>query len=268
MNFKPLNSDKYALVAGGSKGIGLGIATALAKRNYNLVIIARNEINLTSAKKLLESKFGIDVIIIVQDLSDTDAAENIIQSISTQNLKICMLCNVAGLGGSHDFLSLSNEELKEMILLNISSPVSLSELFIPMLEKNSPSYILNVASMAGFAPIPKKNLYASTKSALLFFSYSLYFQLKEKKIHVSCLCPGPVYTKPEIKKETVRNLGKLGDAMAMTPEDVGEIAVRQCLKGKMLIIPGKLAKIMSVFVRLLPPMLLTWIYYRIESTTK
>ncbi len=259
------SSQNYALVAGGSKGIGFGIAQALAKRNFNLILIARNQKDLITAKSALELNFKITVLIIEQDLVEFNAAEKILEFVSQHNLTVSILCNVAGLGGSDDFLSLPREELRKMVNLNVSSPVELCEQFIPVLAKNNTSYILNVASMAGFAPIPKKNLYSSTKTALLFFSYSLHFQLKNKNIHVSCLCPGPVYTKPEIKKETVRNLGKFGDAMAMDAQAVGEIAVAETLNGKMLIIPGKLSKIMSVFVRLLPPYFLAWVYFRMSQ---
>jgi short-subunit dehydrogenase len=64
--------------------------------------------------------------------------------------------------------------------------------------------------MAGLSPIPIKNGYSSTKAAVVFFSYSLYYQLRDKDIHVSCLAPGPVYTKPEIVKENKKAIGMAG----------------------------------------------------------
>jgi hypothetical protein len=87
---------------------------------------------------------------------------------------------------------------------------------------------------------------------VLFFSYSLRYQLKEKDITVSVLTPGPVFTKPEIKKDTKKRLGFIGSLMAVPPERVGEIAVRKTLSGKMVIVPGTLAKIFSVFLRIMP----------------
>jgi short-subunit dehydrogenase len=97
----------------------------------------------------------------------------------------------------------------------------------------------------------------------MFFSYSLRYQLKEKKISVSCLAPGPVFTKPHIKKETKRTLGWWGMQMAVPPAKVGEIAVRRTLKKRMLIVPGTLAKISSVMVRILPRRTVTAIYSRV-----
>jgi uncharacterized protein len=130
--------------------------------------------------------------------------------------------------------------------------MALSLSLLPLLEKNAPSYILNVASMAGFAPIPIKNLYAATKSAVIFFSYALRHQLKDKNISVSCLSPGPVFTKPEIVADTKKKLGWIGMRMAVSPERTGEIAVRKTLEKKMMIVPGTLAKIATAFIRVMP----------------
>jgi short-subunit dehydrogenase len=139
-----------------------------------------------------------------------------------------------------------------MIDLNIKSGISLVYNLLPLLEANSPSYILNVSSMAGFAPIPQKNLYASSKAAVTFFSYALRHQLKDKDISVSCLAPGPVFTKPEIVADTRKRLGFIGKMMAVPPKRVGEIAVRKTLNGKMIIVPGTLPKIFSGFLRFMP----------------
>ena len=114
--------------------------------------------------------------------------------------------------------------------------------------------------MAGFAPIPVKNLYSATKSAVLFFSYSLRYQLEEKDIGVSVLCPGPVFTKTEIKEDTKKKLGWLGMQMAVPPEQVGEVAVRETLKGKLVIVPGGLSKLMAFLVRVLPRRMIVAIY--------
>jgi hypothetical protein len=114
--------------------------------------------------------------------------------------------------------------------------------------------------MAGFAPIPVKNMYSATKSAVVFFSYSLSYQLKEKNISVSVLCPGPVFTKPEIKKDTKEKLGWFGMLMAVPPEKVGEVAVRETLNRKMVIVPGTLSKITAFVIRILPRKMIVSIY--------
>src|ERR1700748_1217750 len=94
------NDKPWALISGGSKGIGYAIAAALAKRNYNLVLIARNEEELTNAKNKLESSFPTHVETMTLDMSKDDSA-GIIESWGTErNLPLKMLCNVSGIGGS------------------------------------------------------------------------------------------------------------------------------------------------------------------------
>ena len=250
----------YALVAGGSKGIGYAIAEALARRDFNLILIARHLDTLLAAKSRLESAYPIHVETLVYDLSREESATQIAQWCKDRDIPLKMLCNVAGLGGAEDYLSLSLDSLRYMVRLNVESCMALSLTLLPLLEKNAPAYILNVASMAGFAPIPAKNMYSATKSAVIFFSYSLRYQLKQKNISVSCLNPGPVFTKPGIVKETKEKLGWIGMKMAVAPRKVGEIAVRETLNGKLIIVPGTGAKLMSIVLRALPRRLAVIIY--------
>jgi len=246
------NQQPFAIVAGGSKGIGYAIAEALAKRKYNLVLIARMGQPLRNAKRLLEEKYAVQVEILSADLTDDSVAPRLARWSEQNNLPLKMLCNVAGMGGTNDFLKLPADSVRYMIQLNLESPVIMVQYFLPLLEKNKPSYILNVSSMAGFSPIPVKNIYSASKSALTFFSYSLRYQLKEKGVSVSCLTPGPVYTKPEIVKDTKEKLGWFGDFMEVPPAKVGEFAIKKTLKGKMIIVPGKPAKFTSNIIRALP----------------
>jgi uncharacterized protein len=264
-NTNPADSSKpYALVAGGSKGIGYGIALALAKRGYNLILIARHMDTLQKAKVKLEFSYPVHVEVLAIDLAYENSATEIANWCIERNINLKVLCNVAGLGGANDYLSLSLDSLRYMVRLNIESCMALTLVLLPLLEKNArkdnPSYVLNVASMAGFAPIPVKNMYSSTKSAVVFFSYNLRYQLEEKHISVSCLCPGPVYTKPEIVKDTKAKLGWFGNAMALDPGYVGEYAVKKTFNGRLIIVPGTLAKISSSVIRFLPRRWVTGIY--------
>ena len=262
------NSKPYALIAGGSKGIGYGIAHALAERGYNLILIARHLDTLQKAKKELEAAYPIHVDILAIDLSFDKSADEIAKWCTDRDIHLKVLCNVAGLGGSKDYLSLPLDSLRYMVRLNVESCMALSLTLLPLLEKNAPSYILNVASMAGFAPIPIKNMYSATKSAVVFFSYSLRYQLKNKNISVSCLCPGPVFTKPSIVRDTKAKLGWFGVKMALDPGYVGEVAVKKTFKKKLIIVPGTLAKISAVVIRMLPRRWVVFLYGRAGDKSK
>ncbi|WP_165823943.1 SDR family NAD(P)-dependent oxidoreductase [Pseudochryseolinea flava] len=249
---KTHSTEPYALVAGGSKGIEHAIAEALAKRKFNLILVARHLDALENAAHQLEERYGVDVEILQYDLSEETSAEKISTWCIERKIPLKVLCNVAGYGGVNDYLSLPLDTLRYMVNLNLESCMALTQLLLPLLSQNKPAYVLNVSSMAGFAPIPSKNMYSATKSAVVFFSYSLRNQLRKKDISVSCLAPGPVYTKPSIKKDTESKLGWLGKKMAVRPQRVGEVSVKRMLKGRMLIIPGTLAKTTSVLIRVLP----------------
>lgn len=266
MEKQEIKNDKpWALISGGSKGIGYTIAAALAKRNYNLILIARNEEELINAKNTLESAFSIQVEILVLDMSKEDSAAIVESWCTKKNLPLKMLCNVSGIGGSADYLSSSLADSIYMLRLNTEPAVSLIYCLLPLLKKNQPSFILNVSSMAGFAPISVKNIYSATKSAMIFFSYSLRYQLQKENISVSCLCPGPVFTKPSIEKETIKKLGWFGKHMAVAPDKIGEIAIDGTLKKDMIIVPGFLAKTVSVLIRILPMRWVAYLYSRQAS---
>ena len=131
---------QYALIAGGSKGIGLAIAIALAKRNYHLILIARHLDKLTAAKEMLETTYQVSVEILQLDLSVSTSAEQISKFCLTNNFPVSILCNVAGLGGADDYLSVPIEESSYMIHLNIESAPTLIHYMLPMLEKNNQAY--------------------------------------------------------------------------------------------------------------------------------
>lgn len=260
------NDTKYALVSGGSKGIGFAIAAALAKRKFNLILVARNTEDLNVAKRKLEDSYPVMVEILSADLKDEAAAMKVGDWCSEKNLPLSVLCNVTGMGGAADYLSNSLDDSVYMLRLNMEPAVVLVHQLLPLLKKNQPSHILNVASMAGFAPISVKNIYSATKSAMIFFSYSLRYQLKASGVSVSCLCPGPVFTRPDIEKETKAKLGKFGVWMAVSPEQIGETAVAEMLKKKMLIVPGTLNKVISFLIRALPRRFVSWLYYKTAKT--
>jgi short-subunit dehydrogenase len=252
----------WALVTGGSRGIGAAISEALAKRKQNLMLVARNQKDLADISERLQMIYGIRVQILSCDLKEETAVEELIQWIEAGGESLNIFCHVAGMGGAKDFGTLSPDEMKIMIRTNFERGVELCWRLVPLLRKNAPAHILLVGSMAGFAPVPQKAIYSATKSAVYFFSRSLNQILKNDRIEVSCLSPGPVFTKSSIKQETIKQLGKTGEWMALSPDQIGETAIRQMLKGKPLIVPGKLNQFISALMRTLPHSLLMKLFSR------
>src|SRR6266550_5823685 len=130
-----LNSP-YALISGGSKGIGYAIAEALAKRNYNLLLIARHKESLDIAKNKLESTYAIHAEMLVFDITKKEAIDKIVQWCIEKDIRLKMICNVSGMGGANDYLSLPLDDLRYMIHVNLESQIALCLGLIPLLEKN------------------------------------------------------------------------------------------------------------------------------------
>jgi short-subunit dehydrogenase len=140
---------------------------------------------------------------------------------------------------------------ERQIRLNVLATTLVTRLFLRTLERNSPSHIMNVGSLASFFYLPKKQVYGATKSFIYFFSKCLRKELQKDHIKVSVLCPGGMNTNPAIT--LMNKTGTFFSRLSlMNPEEVGPIAIDGMLRGKEVIIPGRVNKFFMVLDKLLP----------------
>ncbi len=182
------------LITGASSGIGREIATLLAAKNYDLVLVARRLDKLKEMKLLFEQQFGIQVYIIQNDLSYNSESIALYEDVKKMGLKVTMLVNNAGVGAYGKFSDTDLEMELRMIELNISSVVTLSKLFLQDMLLRKSGKIMNVASLLSFLPFPYYSVYSATKSFVLAFSETLAAELQGSGVTVTTLCPGPVDT--------------------------------------------------------------------------
>ena len=231
-----------ALITGASSGIGLDMARYLATKKFELILVARSKEKLEEIQEQLPTK----VTIIVADLSDEQRVKELYAM--TKKEKIDILINNAGLG---EFGPLTETDLNkdlELIETNIKAVHILTKLFAKEMEnRETDSYILNVASSAAFQPGPLMSTYYATKSYVYQLTEALFYEEKKKKtkVHVSVLCPGPVET-------NFNNVAGVSFAVKpLTSAYVAKYAIDKMFKNKMLIIPGfkmKCAKFFSRFI--------------------
>lgn len=187
-------SDKTALITGASSGIGLVFARQLAARGVALILTARSEDKLRAIAAELIQKYAINVTIIVQDLSATDAAVAIAAKLQALYLSPDILVNNAGFATYGAFESLSLDRQLDEIQINCLAPVALTYLLLPVMLARRSGVVINVASTAAMQPDPYMAIYGATKSFLLSFSDALWAETRDRGIRVLALCPGATDT--------------------------------------------------------------------------
>ena len=189
--FKP-HSDRYVLITGASSGIGRGFARELARRGQPLILTARRQDRLEALAAELSSQVRVETV--AEDLNDPAAPARLAAFCAGKKWQICGLLNNAGLGFNKSFSKSSEDEISRMLQVNVNALVEMTRLFIPGMSEAGSGFVLNIASTAGFQPVPYFSVYAATKSFVISFSEGLHEEYKAAGVQVCCLCPGPVDT--------------------------------------------------------------------------
>jgi short-subunit dehydrogenase len=184
--------DTYILITGASSGIGAGFAREFAKRGYSLILTARREERLLTLQRELGNQ--VKVRIITADLNANDGPRKIFEKCRQEGWLVGGLINNAGLGVNKSFLKLTEAQVHSMLRVNLVNLVELTRLFLPPMAKLKKGFVLNIASTAGFQPVPYFSVYAATKCFVVSFSEGVYEEMKPQGVLVSCLCPGPAST--------------------------------------------------------------------------
>lgn len=184
----------YVLLTGASSGIGYEMATQLAARKLNLILVARSEDKLRQMQNELIAKHGILVHYIAKDLSGVQAAIDVYEEVQQDKLLVTALVNNAGVGNYGRFIETSLEEELKMIGLNISSVVALTKLFAKDMVARKSGRIMNVSSLLAFLPFPYQSVYSATKAFVLAFSETLAAELEGSGVVVTTLAPGVTET--------------------------------------------------------------------------
>lgn len=183
-----------ALITGASGGIGAVFAEQLAAQGHDLVLVARSQDKLQAIADQLTQAYGISATVMVQDLLAEGATENIFSQLAAQGIDLDLLVNNAGFG---TYGALADGELTtylNMIQLNISVLVDLTYRALQDMKVRRSGSILNISSTAAFQPIPYFAVYAATKSFVLSFSESLWYECQPYGVKVLGVCPGPTET--------------------------------------------------------------------------
>jgi short-subunit dehydrogenase len=247
-------NKNYTLITGASEGFGKALAIECASRKMNLILVALPGPELYYLGSFIKLNYAVEVITIEKDLCREENCTDLFDEIIALKVSVNMLINNAGIGSTLRFTEGPLQLYQKQIRLNILATTIITRLFISMLEKNSPSHILNVGSLSCYFFLSKKQVYGATKSYIYFFSKSLRRELKTEGINVSVVCPGSMNTNTSIILFN-KSAGWLARQSVMNPEEVAPIAIDGLLKGKEVIIPGIVNKFFLVLNNLIPPAL-------------
>ncbi|MBW4625017.1 MAG: SDR family NAD(P)-dependent oxidoreductase [Brasilonema octagenarum HA4186-MV1] len=183
-----------ALITGASDGIGKVFAEELAAYNTNLVLVARSEGKLNQLAKQLQEKYKVKVDIVVKDLTETGATNDVFDAVKSKGLTIDLLINNAGFAEYGDFAEKDEERQVKIVQLNILALVDLTHKFLQEMRQRRSGSIINVSSLTAFQPMPYLSVYAGSKAFIVSFSQALWAENRDYGVRVLVTCPGPVET--------------------------------------------------------------------------
>jgi short-subunit dehydrogenase len=245
-------NGRWALVTGASAGIGVTLARELARHGAKLILTARRRDRLESLAGELTAK-GTEVRIVVADLNDPGAPQQIYDATEGTGLVVDILVNNAGLGQYGAFHTSPMEQELSQVRVNCEAMVRLSRLFVPRMVERGRGWVLVLASTASFQPVPYLTTYAATKAFDRFFALGLAAEVAKYGVKVTALCPGPT----ESEFFTVARSGDFMPGGKQSAEQVSERAIAGLARGRQTIIPYFAGWFTAQLVRLLPVGLIT-----------
>ncbi|HSH65576.1 MAG TPA: SDR family oxidoreductase [Bacteroidia bacterium] len=250
-NTNKTNNKGYALITGGTSGIGFELAKLFAQDGYHLVIVARDEDKLKITAYELE-KIGANVTLISKNLFRADSAQEVYDIVKAKGIHIDVLVNNAGHGHYGEFLYTSLEMEINIIQLNIISLITLTKLFLKDMVAKGEGKILNVSSIASKSPGPWQSVYHATKAFVQSFTEALRIEVKSWNINVTALLPGMTDT-DFFNKANMNDSKALQDKRKLAdPADVAKDGYEALMQGKDMIISGLKNKIEVAFRSITP----------------
>ncbi|MCD6064528.1 MAG: Estradiol 17-beta-dehydrogenase [Flavipsychrobacter sp.] len=250
------NTEKCALVTGGTSGIGYELAKLFAKDGYDLVIVARDENELSQTAEELKQQFAVHVTTLAKDLFKTETSQEIYDEVKAKGLHVNVLVNNAGQGEYGFFEEVDIQRHLDIIQLNVVAPVYLTKLFLKDMIAAGEGKILNLASIVSKTPTPLIGVYSATKAFMYSFSQSLRNEVKEKNITVTALLPGATDT-DFFNKAGMLNTIEYHENANGDPADVAKDGYEALMKGEDHVVSGLKNKIMAAQANVMPDPLQT-----------
>jgi short-subunit dehydrogenase len=216
-----------AIVTGAASGIGKETSIELAKRGCTPVLVDINEAKLEEALVPVLNH-APDATAELCDISNDVQIKQLVQKANERYGRIDILINNAGMMIVKFFQETSQDEFNRQMAVNFYGGVNLIRAVLPIMEKQGKGVIINVASVGGRLVVPGTAVYAASKAAFQGFSESLYFELKDRGIHVGIILPGG--TRTGIFDSATTKLGKYYQSQSKTAPTIAAKAISQAIE--------------------------------------
>jgi short-subunit dehydrogenase len=238
------------VITGASSGIGRAFAVALASAGTDVVLVARRRDRLEGLAAELRSAHGVDVEVLVADLTDSDQMAEVESRLGDGHKPVDLLVNNAGFATSGHFAALPVDEEVAEIALNVVAPVRLTRAVLPGMIERRHGGIVNVSSIASLQPLPHWATYAATKAYLTSFSEAVHEEVRGDGVVVLALLPGFTHTEFH-GRAGVPPVGIPGPFW-MDSEEVVGAALKALDRRRASHVPGLLNRAVATVSRLTP----------------
>ncbi|MGJ7506285.1 SDR family NAD(P)-dependent oxidoreductase [Variovorax sp. GT1P44] len=229
------HSPGTALITGASSGIGAVYADRLARRGFNLILVARNAERLRALASRIVQSTGRRIETLAADLSAPQDLERVEATLRTRD-DITMLVNNAGVGATAPLLSSDVRNMEEMITLNVVALTRLAYAAAPSFVRRGAGTIINIASIVAIAPERLNGVYGGSKAYVLAFSQSLQHELSDQGVRVQAVLPGATAT--DFWSIAGRPIEHLPREIVMTADDMVDAALAGLDQGEEVTIPA------------------------------
>ena len=224
-----------ALITGASTGIGAIYADRLARRGYDLILVARNRERLGAVSTRIVNETQRCVDVVAADLNDAAELAHVEQTLRT-DARITVLVNNAGIGAPAKFVDAGIDGMTSMIDLNVTALVRLTHAVLPSFLSRERGSIINISSAVGVAPELLNSVYGGTKAFVLAFSLALHKEVRERNIRVQVVLPGATAT--EFWDRTGTAVAELPEGNVMSAADLVDAALAGFDQGEVVTIPA------------------------------
>lgn len=251
--------NTYALVTGGSSGIGLAFAHQLADKGYNICLVSNEEEKLLIVKNEIEEKHQVTCLSLPIDLALDDAAQKVHSFCQDHKLTIEVLINNAGFLIADKFINIEPQRVSDLLKLHILTTTLLCQFMAKDMVMEKKGYILNVSSTSAYMPYPLISIYGPSKTYIRNFTKAIRNELYSKNIHVSCILPGAVDTNLyKLSPSKVKLAKKLG--IMHNPQYIAKKGLQLLFNNKGQLVPGLLNKFSLVFLNFVPDFVIRKIF--------